>query len=57
VKPSDAYISLKYRGRWFYLDDTDIESKRTYALFEQIFAVQAGKIHVETPTLTLPIGR
>ncbi len=56
-KPSDAYVSMKYRGSWFYIDDTDVESKRTYALFRQIFAIQAGKIKVERPTLTLPIGR
>jgi len=56
-KPSDAFVSIKYRGSWFYIDDTDVESKRTYALFSQIFAIQAGKIEVERPTLTLPIGR
>jgi len=56
-KPSDAFVSIKYRGSWFYIDDTDVESKRTYALFSQIFAIQAGQIHVEPPTLTLPIGR
>ena len=56
-KPSDAFVSIKYRGSWFYIDDTDVESKRTYALFGQIFAIQAGKIKVERPMLTLPIGR
>ena len=55
-KSSDAFVSIKYRGSWFYIDDTDVESKRTYALFSQIFAIQAGKIEVERPTLTLPIG-
>ena len=56
-KPSDAFVRIKYRGSWFYIDDTDVESKRTYSLFSQIFAIQAGKIKVERPTLTLPIGR
>ncbi len=56
-KPSDAFVSMKYRGSWFYIDDTDVESKRTYSLFMQIFAIQAGKIKIERPTLTLPIGR
>ncbi len=55
-KPSDAFVRIKYRGSWFYIDDTDVESKRTYSLFSQIFAIQAGKIKVERPTLTLPIG-
>ncbi len=56
-KPSNAFVSIKYRGSWFYIDDTDVESKRTYSLFGQIFAIQAGKIKAERPTLTLPIGR
>ncbi|GJQ58974.1 MAG: alternate F1F0 ATPase, F1 subunit alpha [Candidatus Scalindua sp. AMX11] len=56
-KPSDAFVSIKYRGSWFYIDDTDVESKRTYSLFNQIFAIQAGKLKVERPILTLPIGR
>jgi hypothetical protein len=56
-RPSDAFVSIKYRGSWFYIDDTDVESKRTYALFSQIFAIQAGQIKVERPLLTLPIGR
>ncbi len=56
-KPSDAFVSIKYRGSWFYIDDTDVESKRTYALFSQIFAIQAGKIQAERPTLHLPIRR
>ena len=55
--PSDAYMSVKYRRNWFYLDDMDVESKRTYSLFKQIFAIQAGKIKVEIPVLTLPIGQ
>ncbi len=56
-QPSDAFVSMKYRGNWFYIDDTDVESKRTYSLFRQIFAIQAGKVKVDRPTLTLPIGR
>jgi hypothetical protein len=31
------------------IDDTDAESKRTYSLFSQNFAFQAGKVKVETP--------
>ena len=56
-KPSDAFVSMKYRGSWFYIDDTDVESKRTYSIFRQIFAIQTGKVKVERPTLTLPIDR
>jgi hypothetical protein len=56
-EPSDAYVRINYRGSWFYIDDRDLESKSTFSLLNQIFAIQAGHIKVEKPTLTLPIGR
>ena len=56
-KPSDAYVSIRYRGNWFYIDDTDLSSKATFSLLSQIFAIQAGQIVIDKPTLTLPIGR
>lgn len=56
-KPSDAYVSIKYRGKWFYIDDTDLTSKATFSLLTQVFAIQAGQIVIDKPTLTLPIGR
>jgi hypothetical protein len=29
--PSDAYASCEYRGQWFWIEDTDLDSKMTFA--------------------------
>lgn len=55
-KPDNAYVSVPYRGAWFYIADDDLESKSTFMLLKQVFSLQAGKIIDAGPTLTLPVG-
>ena len=55
TKPSNAYISVPYRGQWFYLLDNDLQSKSTFMLLEQLFSLQAGQSKASGPTLTLPV--
>ena len=57
TKPSNAYLSIPYRGRWFYILDNDLQSKSTFMLVEQLFNLQAGQRKVSGPTLTLPVNR
>ncbi|MEM1027776.1 MAG: hypothetical protein AAGJ38_06805 [Planctomycetota bacterium] len=56
LAPSNAYVSVKYRDRWFYISDNDLSSKTTFALISQLFAMQAGNIRNSGPVLTLPVG-
>ncbi|MEM1109003.1 MAG: hypothetical protein AAGH99_09975 [Planctomycetota bacterium] len=56
LAPSNAYVSVKYRNRWFYVSDSDLSSKTTFALISQLFAMQAGNIRNSGPVLTLPVG-
>lgn len=56
-RPDDAAVAIRYRGSWFYVDDSDLNSKSTLSLLAQIFALQAGKIKSTAPVLTLPIGQ
>jgi len=55
-RPKNAYAIVKYRGKWFYIDDSDLTSKSTFSLLMQIFALQAGEIKSTAPILTLPVG-
>ncbi len=50
-------IGTLYRGSWFYIDDTDLDSKTTFSLLTQLFSLQSGKAEGITPVLTLPIGQ
>ena len=55
-RPKNAYVTVGYRGRWFYIDDSDLTSKSTFSLLMQLFALQAGEIKSTAPVLTLPVG-
>lgn len=57
IVPVHAVVAVQYRGSWFYIDDADLESKSTFSLLSQLFALQAGKIDRLTPLLTLPVGK
>lgn len=50
-------ISTNYRGNWFYIDDSDLDTKTTFSLLTQLFSLQSGKAEGITPVLTLPIGQ
>ncbi len=55
--PQTGSMVIFYRGKWFYIGDSDLSSKSTFSLLAQIFSLQAGNIKDNTPLLTLPIGQ
>jgi hypothetical protein len=54
-KPDDAYVAVRYRNSWFYIRDSDVISKDTFALFEMLLALRAGEVPESRTPLTLPI--
>ncbi len=56
-KPGRFAVAVSHRGAWFYIDDSDLNSKSTFSLLSQIFSLQAGKVPSSAPLLTLPIGQ
>ncbi len=55
--PKEAAVAVRYRGKWFYIDDADLESKSTFIFLNQLFALEAGKTKSIMPMLTIPIGQ
>jgi hypothetical protein len=55
-RPDNAFVSVPYRGSWFYIADNDLNSKSTFKLLTLLFNLQAGHIRDAGPTLTLPVG-
>ena len=54
MRPEGAYVSCRYRGKWFYISDNDAESKATFLMISQIFALQSAASYKPTsPTLVL----
>lgn len=54
--PDDAFVRIKYRGTWFYIDDSDLTSKSTFNLLDQLFQLQSGNAQTAAPMLTLPLN-
>ena len=54
-KPDGAYVAVRYRNTWFYIRDSDVISKDTFALFEMLLALRAGEVPESRTPLTLPI--
>ncbi|MCR4290923.1 MAG: hypothetical protein NUV86_11760 [Candidatus Scalindua sp.] len=55
-KPGNAFVSVPYRGAWFYIADNDLCSKSTFLLLKQLFSLQSGQRQYIGPSLTLPVG-
>jgi len=56
ARPNNAAVAVFYRRSWFYIDDSDLDSKSTFSMLGQVFALQSGNVQKMTPVLTLPIG-
>ncbi len=56
--PATAFVAVKYRDYWYYIDDRDQATKTTFALVLQLAKLDFG---LQEPTggpfLTLPVGR
>lgn len=56
--PPSAYVAVRYRDHWFYIDDRDQESKATLLLMLQLRRLDFRRQQIGNgPTLTLPLGR
>lgn len=55
-RPGRAAVAVRHRGHWFYIDDADLDSKSTFSLLAQLFALQSGASQGLAPLLTLPLG-
>lgn len=40
-QPSSASISVRYRDAWFYIDNSDLDSKSTFVLLTQLIALHS----------------
>ena len=54
--PHHPYIKVRYRDHWFYIDDRDVESKRTFVLLQQLYNLQSVNTQSQPPLLTIPLG-
>jgi hypothetical protein len=55
--PPTAFVAIKYRDYWYYIDDQDQPSKDTFALMLALSRLDFGRQPPGAPFLTLPVGR
>jgi len=55
-KPDNAQVAIKYRGSWFYINDSDLNTKYSFLLLDQLAALLGGKVETAGPLLTLPVS-
>jgi hypothetical protein len=58
-KPDQAAVAVKYRGYWFYIDDTDIQTKMFYRDLRSIWALSIATAADQgvAPVLTIPVSK
>ncbi len=59
LPPLHAYIAVSYRGYWYYIADSDLESKATLGMLEELFNIEirGGGVGGNLPVLTLGVGK
>ena len=56
--PERANVAVHHRGWWYYVDDTDLASKRTFLQIQMLFLTrlsEAARGTQTTPVLTIPV--
>ena len=54
--PDNAFVAVKYRDYWFYIDDRDIASKKTFTFLMILFSVTETGGKEGLPLVTIPAG-
>ena len=52
--PADAYAAVPYKGYWYWIDDTDIASKRTFTFLMILFSLAETGHTTASPVVTVP---
>jgi hypothetical protein len=56
-QPLDAFVAVPYKNYWFWIADTDLESKHMLSVMVLLFSlVQTGNVSPVAPVLTIPAG-
>jgi hypothetical protein len=53
--PERAAVSVRYRDYWYYIPDSDLNSKSTFSLLTYLFNLKAGSKAGHEPLLTYPV--
>ncbi len=55
-RPDDAFVAIQHEGYWFFIRQSDHESKQAFGLLAYLFQMQAPQAQGAGPLLTVPTG-
>ena len=55
-KPKDAFVAIKYRDGWYWIDDRDFASKRMLSFIMMLFSLTETGPGGTAPIVTVPTG-
>lgn len=56
AKPKNAFAAVKYKDHWFFIDDRDFSSKRSFAILMILFSLTESNETQGLPLVTIPAG-
>lgn len=55
-RPPNAHVATRYRGYWFYIEESDQDTKSTFSLLMELSRLELAGKAGPGPVLTLPVG-
>lgn len=55
-RPADAHVQVRYRGGWYWIDDRDLDSKRSFAAVMIFSTLLETGARESLPLVTIPAG-
>ena len=52
----DAYVTASYRGRWFWIENTDFRSKQVFSFIIELLQLAQTTNAQSLPIITIPSG-
>jgi len=52
--PAETYAAVRYKGSWYWIDETDLASKRTFTFLMILFSLAETGQSVAAPVVTVP---
>jgi hypothetical protein len=54
TEPTDAAVKVAVRDHWYWIDDSDLNSKTTFALLRLLLFLKSGERMAQPPIVTIP---
>jgi len=52
-RPEDSYVAVENRGHWYYIEDTDVNSKRAFALVQILLSLTDSGEKARGPVVSI----